>query len=80
MIALIDYGMGNMRSVEKALVRVGGDVRIVSDRKSVLAADSLVLPGVGAHGTWRAPARRALELNPLAPELADFRQALRRGS
>jgi len=49
-IALIDYGMGNLRSVEKALVRVGGDVRIVSDRKSVLAADALVLPGVGAFG------------------------------
>jgi glutamine amidotransferase len=49
-IALIDYGMGNLRSVEKALVRVGGDVRIVSNRKSVLAADAVVLPGVGAFG------------------------------
>jgi len=48
MIALVDYGMGNLRSVEKALARVGADVRIVSDRKSVLAADALVLPGVGA--------------------------------
>src|SRR5439155_18323472 len=38
------------------------------------------LATVGTHGTWRAPARRALELNPLAPELAEFRQALRRGS
>src|SRR5437870_850655 len=42
--------MGNLRSVEKALVRVGGDVRIVSDRKSVHAANALVLPGVGAFG------------------------------
>ena len=38
------------------------------------------LATVGTHGTWKAPARRALELNPLAPELAEFRQALRRGS
>ncbi len=34
------------------------------------------LATVGTHGTWRAPARRALELNPLAPELAEFRKAL----
>src|SRR5579862_9104843 len=50
MIALIDYGMGNLRSVEKALARAGGDVRIVNERKSVLMADALVLPGVGAFG------------------------------
>lgn len=50
MIAIVDYGMGNLRSVEKALMRVGADVRIVSDRQSVLAADALVLPGVGAFG------------------------------
>jgi len=50
MIALVDYGMGNLRSVEKALARIGADVRIVSDAKSVLMADALVLPGVGAFG------------------------------
>jgi glutamine amidotransferase len=50
MIAVVDYGMGNLRSVEKALVRVGATVRIVSDAKNVLAADALVLPGVGAFG------------------------------
>jgi glutamine amidotransferase len=54
MIALVDYGMGNLRSVEKALARVGADVRIVNDRKSVLAADALVLPGVGAFGDCMA--------------------------
>lgn len=42
--------MGNLRSVEKALARVGADVRIVSDSKGVLMADALVLPGVGAFG------------------------------
>ena len=50
MIALVDYGMGNLRSVENALTRVGAGVRIVSDRKSMLAADALVVPGVGAFG------------------------------
>lgn len=50
MIALVDYGMGNLRSVEKALARVGADVRIVSAREDVLGADALVLPGVGAFG------------------------------
>jgi Flp pilus assembly protein TadD len=37
------------------------------------------LATVGTHGTWRAPARRALQLNPLAPELAEFRKALGTG-
>ncbi len=54
MMALVDYGMGNLRSVEKALARVGADVRIVSDVESVLAADAVVLPGVGAFGDCMA--------------------------
>jgi glutamine amidotransferase len=59
MIALVDYGMGNLRSVEKALARVGADVRIVSDAKSVLAADGVVLPGVGAFGDCMANLEKA---------------------
>jgi len=59
MIALVDYGMGNLRSVEKALARVGADVRIVSDRKSVLTADAMVLPGVGAFGDCMANLTKA---------------------
>jgi imidazole glycerol-phosphate synthase subunit HisH len=50
MIALVDYGMGNLRSVEKALVRAGADVRIASSPAGVLNADALVVPGVGAFG------------------------------
>ena len=50
MIALVDYGMGNLRSVEKALARVGADVRIVTGAKEVREAGALVLPGVGAFG------------------------------
>ncbi len=50
MIALVDYGMGNLRSVEKALTRGGAGVRIISAGADVLAADALVVPGVGAFG------------------------------
>jgi glutamine amidotransferase len=48
MIAIVDYGMGNRRSVEKALARVGADARITRDHGDVRAADGLVVPGVGA--------------------------------
>jgi glutamine amidotransferase len=58
MIALVDYGMGNLRSVEKALTRVGGDVRIVTDAPAVAKADALVLPGVGAFGDCLANLER----------------------
>ncbi len=50
MIALVDYGMGNLRSVEKALTRVGAEVRIVTGPDGARAAGKLVLPGVGAFG------------------------------
>ena len=50
MIAIVDYGMGNLRSVEKALARVGADVRIVTATADVLNADAVVVPGVGAFG------------------------------
>jgi glutamine amidotransferase len=47
-IAILDYGMGNLRSVEKALEHVGVSAPIVSDATQVHAADGLILPGVGA--------------------------------
>ena len=47
-IAILDYGMGNLRSVEKALERVGAEVEITSDRARAEAADGVILPGVGA--------------------------------
>jgi glutamine amidotransferase len=47
-IAILDYGMGNLRSVEKALERVGAEAEITSDRDRVEAADGVILPGVGA--------------------------------
>ena len=50
MIAVIDYGMGNLRSVEKALQSLGYDAQITGDPEKVLKADRAVLPGVGAFG------------------------------
>jgi glutamine amidotransferase len=47
-IAILDYGMGNLRSVEKALEHVGATATICSDAEAVRAADGLILPGVGA--------------------------------
>jgi imidazole glycerol-phosphate synthase subunit HisH len=48
MIRIIDYGMGNLRSVQKAFQHVGHDAEITNDPEKVLSADKLVLPGVGA--------------------------------
>jgi glutamine amidotransferase len=50
-VAIIDYGIGNLRSVEKAFSAVGVDAVITADRERLLAAERLVLPGVGAFGT-----------------------------
>ncbi|MDN3515492.1 MAG: imidazole glycerol phosphate synthase subunit HisH [Candidatus Brocadia sp.] len=48
MIAVVDYGMGNLRSVEKAFERFGFDVKITDSPSEIMHADKLVLPGVGA--------------------------------
>ncbi len=48
MIAIIDYGMGNLRSVEKGFLKVGVDARVVTEPKAVIDAKAVVLPGVGA--------------------------------
>ena len=48
MIALIDYGSGNLRSVEKALRKVGADVRVITQPAEIDGARAVVLPGVGA--------------------------------
>jgi glutamine amidotransferase len=47
-IAVLDYGMGNLRSVEKALQRIGAEVEITSDPETASAAGGVILPGVGA--------------------------------
>jgi len=48
MIAIVDYGMGNLRSVEKGFLKVGVNARVVTNAKAVDDARAIVLPGVGA--------------------------------
>lgn len=48
MIAVVDYGVGNLRSVSKALERVGAQVCVTSSASEIASADAVVLPGVGA--------------------------------
>jgi glutamine amidotransferase len=59
MIALIDYGAGNVRSVHKALETAGAGVQLTRNPGVVLAAEKIVLPGVGAFGDCMAGLRRA---------------------
>jgi glutamine amidotransferase len=47
-IAIVDYGIGNLRSVQKAFESVGASAHLVSDAESIRSADKVVLPGVGA--------------------------------
>ena len=57
MIAIVDYGMGNLRSVQKAFEAVGAEARVTSRIEDILKANKVVLPGVGAMG----PAMQKLE-------------------
>ena len=50
MIAIIDYDAGNIKSVEKALQKLGQEVIITRDPEEILSADKVILPGVGAFG------------------------------
>ena len=50
MIAIIDYDAGNLRSVEKALLHIGAEAVVTRDRKQLLTADRVILPGVGNFG------------------------------
>ena len=50
MIAIIDYDAGNIKSVEKALQKLGADVVITKDAETILTAEKVILPGVGAFG------------------------------
>lgn len=58
MIGIIDYGMGNLRSVQKAFEFLGYKAEILNDRKEIEKADKLVLPGVGAFAEAIATIRK----------------------
>ena len=50
MVAVIDYDAGNIRSVEKAIVSLGGCAEVTRQRQEILSADHIILPGVGSFG------------------------------
>ena len=56
-VVVLDYGSGNLRSAERALARAGADVAVTADRDAALAADGLVVPGVGAFAACMAGLR-----------------------
>ena len=59
LIAVLDYGIGNLRSAQKALQRCGADARLTVDHGLIRDADAVVLPGVGAFGACMAALRDA---------------------
>ena len=68
MIAIVDYGVGNLRSVERALLHVGARPKLTSDWDDLNSANALVLPGVGAF----APALRELERGGLGRKVVEL--------
>lgn len=69
MIALIDYGMGNLRSVQKALEHVGCDVRVVDEPSPLQDAEGIVLPGVGAFAKAMENLERQGFVEPLIEQI-----------
>lgn len=70
MIAIIDYDAGNIKSVEKAMIRLGQDVCITRDKEQILAADKVILPGVGAFGDAMGKIRQ-YGLEPVIHEVVE---------
>lgn len=71
MLAIIDYGVGNLRSVQKGLEKVGQQAKIVTSPDEIRQADGVVLPGVGAF----ADAMKSLEERGLIPVIKEVVQA-----
>jgi len=65
MIALIDYGLGNLRSVQKAFEHLGAQVTLTGDPELVARADKLVLPGVGAFSAGMEGLRQRGLIEPI---------------
>ncbi|GIP34277.1 imidazole glycerol phosphate synthase subunit HisH [Paenibacillus sp. J2TS4] len=68
MIAIIDYGMGNLHSVSKAVERLGYEAEVISDAERLSLADGAILPGVGAFGD----AMRELRSSGLSEAVLDY--------
>jgi len=65
MIVIVDYGMGNLRSVEKGFAKVGHEAVVTSDARTIAAASKVVLPGVGAFRDAIGELRRQKLVDPL---------------
>ncbi len=76
MIGIVNYGMGNLRSVQKALERVGAAARILDHPEEIAAVKKLVLPGVGAFGDASDSVHRGGWAEPLLEHLRGDRPFL----
>jgi glutamine amidotransferase len=70
MITLVDSGIGNLRSVEKAFNAVGADVCLTSDPEDILEAEKVVLPGVGAFGDGMTGLKERGLIQPIKERVA----------
>ena len=76
MIVIVDYGMGNLRSVQKALERVGCPAAVSDKPETVSAAERLVVPGVGAFGDAMEALRQGGLVEPIREFVASGRPML----
>jgi glutamine amidotransferase len=76
MIAIIDYGMGNLRSVQKAFEKIGTEAVVTADPQVVLQADKVVLPGVGAFRDCMRNLEQAGFVEPILKVIAEGRPFL----
>jgi glutamine amidotransferase len=70
MIAIVDYGMGNLRSVEKGFAKVGHQAIVTSDAREIARAQKIVLPGVGAFRDAIGELRRQDLVSPIRDVIA----------
>src|SRR6476620_7837096 len=75
-VALLDYGSGNLHSAQRSLARVGADVEVTSDPAVALAADGLVVPGVGAFAACMEGLRAVRGERMIGQRLAGGRPVL----
>jgi len=75
-VVVLDYGSGNLRSAQRALERAGAEVTVTADTTAALAADGLVVPGVGAFAACMAGLRAAGGDEVIAKRLASARPVL----
>ncbi|BCK56944.1 imidazole glycerol phosphate synthase subunit HisH [Nocardia wallacei] len=75
-VALLDYGSGNLHSANRALIRAGADVTVTADPEIALAADGLVVPGVGAFAACMAGLRAVRGERIIGKRLAGGRPVL----